>query len=103
MFSKRQSRIYLLILFTMSMMNFTGSANEANHRDSMYPLSKINSNIKEIEKIFQSENLEQVCEIANSSSYLIKENMKELKSVEPNHNWIEIRLLLQEIANAYCK
>lgn len=65
-------------------------------------LSKINKSLESLEIYLRNSNYIKACNQAIESASLIDQEIDNLKFVEPNYNWQEIKNVLLELPIKYC-
>ena len=99
-------RLYLLFLLFFQPIIFPSTTLEANillEDETRIKLKEINQNLEMIYALMIKKKHKSICKYSLETAFIIERQMSQLKSIEPQHNWSEIKGALLDISQRYCR
>ena len=97
--------IIIKVVILTSMLFFNTQVLKAeinNPQKAEEDLSRINKTLEKLETKLRNNDYIKACLEASRAAKIIRSELKGLKEIEPNYNWLEIREVLIEIPIRYC-
>jgi len=97
--------IIIKVVILTSMLFFNTQvlkAESINTQKAEEDLSRINKTLEKLETKLRNNDYIKACLEASRAAKIIRSELKGLKEIEPNYNWLEIREVLIEIPVKYC-
>ena len=89
--------IALILFFNLTSRSFSGNNNKSQN------ITTIDNYLEDLERHIKAGDNKNACIKARASAQLIKENINELKELEPYYLWNEMRQVLIARSTLYCK